>query len=125
MKKIILFTFSLLTFLSCNREIERPDNLIKRDVFKSILAEMYVYKQIPASSDMNYKEQDNISISILKKHNIPIDQFKSSMEYYMVENTDYENILKEIQDSLQQLLPEGTQQEREELIMLNEELEID
>ena len=59
-------------------------------------------------------------MSILKKHNIPIEQFKSSMEYYMVENTDYENILKEIQDSLRQLLPKGTLQENRDEIMLND-----
>ena len=120
MKKVILFLFTLLV-VSCNKEIEKPDNLMRRDVFKSVLAEMYVYKQAPtATNNMPYVEQNKISMSILKKHNIPIEQFKSSMEYYMVENTDYENILKEIQDSLRQLLPKGTLQENRDEIMLND-----
>lgn len=117
MKKIFLLLLTLLT-LGCNREIKKPDNLMDRDFFKKVLAEMYVYKQAPAVANMSGLEQDKISMAVLKKNNVTPTQFKASLEYYMVENIELEKILKEIQDSLNLFLPEKEKQEEE--LMLNE-----
>ena len=116
MKKIFLLLFAFL-LLGCNREIKKPDNLMNRHFFKKVLGEMYVYKQAPTVANISGIEQDKISMAVLKENNVTPTQFKASLEYYMVENTELEKILKEIRDSLNLLVP---QEEKESELMLNE-----
>ena len=122
MKKLIFLLFTLLLF-GCNKVMDKPDDLMNRGHFKNVLAQIYIYKQASSISEIQNLEQDKVSIAVLKKNNLSPTRFKTSLEYYMVQSGEFENILKEIQDSIKTLLPKEEMYEPEEL-RLNE-IEVD
>ncbi|MGQ1928096.1 DUF4296 domain-containing protein [Ornithobacterium rhinotracheale] len=110
MKKLIFAIFSLM-ILACNHGIEKPDNLVDRDTFKSILTQMYLYKQAPTVSVARDIDFNVINATILANHHVSAEDFKNSLEYYMVDRGQYEEILKEIQDSIHNQIDRPTEEE--------------
>lgn len=107
LKKIFFIGFILCTF-SCVKRMDKPNDLINRERFKSIITQIYLYKQAPSSLIPHDLQQPNLSLAVLKKNHTSPEQFKKSLEYYMLNNDELSIILKEIQDSIREKLPENS-----------------
>lgn len=106
MKKIAIVLSLLFLATSCNREVPKPDHLISEGKMRLILADIYIYRQsnmvVPNARNVKY---DQINMAILQKHNVSLDEFKESYDYYVINNFAYADMLTEIKDSLQNFLP--------------------
>lgn len=109
MKKQILAIFSGLILFGCNHNMEKPDDLINRGTFKSILTQMYLYKQASTVSVARDIDYNVITATILNNHHVSAQEFKNALQYYMVNNGEFEVILKEIQDSIRNQIDRPTE----------------
>lgn len=106
MKKFVIYTLMFFTFLACNKEMEKPEDLIPRETMVSILKDVYVFKQVKnyrVSKDLPAEEEANIEV--LRKHNVSLDQFQRSYQYYIVDNAAYDVLLDEVKKELEEELP--------------------
>lgn len=112
-KTLFAITFFSL-FLSCNQEIDKPDNLLGKAQMKGILQDIYLYKQIPKTKLLKDKKvtYNEINLSILKKHKVSLEQFQASLQYYVINDAAYDEILTEIKEDFERHLP----QEEKEMI---------
>ncbi len=113
------FCFLMLVFIlaACNREVEKPHDLISRGEMKQIVGEIYVYRQTPQVDPKQSAMQnlDEVNMAVLQEHNVSLDQFKRSYKYYVLENKGYGEFLHEVKDSLEGLLPkEALKQEKQQ-----------
>ncbi len=106
MKNLVIYTLLLFTFLACNKEMEKPRDLIPRETMVSILKDVYVFKQVKnyrVSKDIPAEEEANIEV--LRKHHVSLDQFQRSYQYYIIDNAAYDVLLDEVKSELQEELP--------------------
>jgi hypothetical protein len=101
MKKIIVFLGLLLLTTRCsNGIVEKPDNLIDRDIMINILYDMSI---IEASHSNGYSngvppmEADNY---ILKKYKIDSLQFAKSNKYYASDVKKYKQMFQTVNEKL-------------------------
>ncbi len=103
------FCFLMLVFImaACNREVEKPHDLISRGEMKQIVGEIYVYRQTPQvdPSQSAMQNLDEVNMAILQEHNVSLDRFKRSYKYYVLNDAGYGEFLHEVKDSLEGLLP--------------------
>lgn len=106
MKKLVIYTLMFFTFLACNKEMEKPEDLIPRETMVSILKDVYVFKQVKnyrVSKDLPAEEEANIEV--LRKHDVSLDQFQRSYQYYIIDNAAYDVLLDEVKKELEGELP--------------------
>ena len=106
MKKLVIYILMFFSFLACNKEMEKPEDLIPRETMVSILKDIYVFKQVKnyrVSKDLPAEEQANIEV--LRKHNVSLDQFRRSYQYYIIDNAAYDVLLDEVKKELEEELP--------------------
>ena len=106
MKKLVIYTLMFFTFLACNKEMEKPEDLIPREIMVSILKDVYVFKQVKnyrVSKDLPAEEEANIEV--LRKHDVSLDQFQRSYQYYIIDNAAYDVLLDEVKKELEGELP--------------------
>lgn len=108
MRILLIFGMMLLGLLSCNKEIEKPKDLIPRKEMKSILKEIYLFKQVK-----NYRIEKDLpdfpkaNLAILSEHNVTLEQFQNSYKYYIIDNAAYDKLLEEIKKEMKAELPPG------------------
>lgn len=114
MKKLVIYTLMFFTFLACNKEMEKPNDLISRETMVSILKDVYVFKQVKnyrVSKDLPAEEEANIEV--LRKHNVSLDQFQRSYQYYIIDNAAYDVLLDEVKKELEEELPAEALEDKE------------
>lgn len=96
MKKLI-FIFVLLGLFSCSDYIDKPKNLIDKDVMAEIIADLTINDQaIFMYQDKNMEAGTRF---VLKSHKVKPDDFNESFKYYVIKE-EMEGITKDAQDIL-------------------------
>lgn len=96
-KHISLFVlFALL--LSCNKDlVEKPDNLINKNVMKDILYDITLLDAIKyQNSEVLYKNGINPKTYIFKKYKIDSIQFAKNNAYYAADYREYKKMVEEV-----------------------------
>ena len=104
----MIFGLLIFSFLACNQEMEKPKDLIPRAKMISILKDIYLFKQVK-----NYRLEPNLpdtphaNLAILRDHNVSLEQFQRSYQYYIIDDAAYDEILEEIKEEIYSELPPG------------------
>lgn len=110
MKKIIVFSLFVF-FISCNKLIEKPENLISKEKMTDVLIDLALNEQ---SNLTNPKSNMELGTRyVLQKHHIKTKDFITSYEYYAL-NKDLENMLGNAQEKLKKQYPELQQKIEEQ-----------
>lgn len=81
MKKLI-FIFVLLSLFSCSDYIDKPKNLIDKDVMAEIIADLAINDQaIFVYPDKNMEAGTR---AVLKSHKVKSEDFVESFKYYVI-----------------------------------------
>ncbi|MBU2939048.1 DUF4296 domain-containing protein [Lacinutrix sp. C3R15] len=105
MKHLIYISF-LLLFVSCynKNKPKKPDNLIAKDKMVTVLVDMSLYN---SAKGVNKKVIENSGVKlqeqIYAKHEIDSAQFANSNYYYTYNTELYNEIYKQVKDSLTKL----------------------
>ncbi|AZB02333.1 DUF4296 domain-containing protein [Chryseobacterium joostei] len=96
MKQLILI-FVLLGLSSCSDYIDKPKNLIDKDVMTDILVDLTINDQaIFMYQDKNMEAGTRF---VLKAHNVKPDDFTESFKYYVIKE-EMEGIANDAQEIL-------------------------
>lgn len=96
MKKLI-FIFVLLGLFSCSDYIDKPKNLVDKDVMAEIIADLTINDQaIFMYQDKNMEAGTRF---VLKSHKVKPDDFNESFKYYVIKE-EMEGIANDAQDIL-------------------------
>ncbi|WP_452229253.1 MULTISPECIES: DUF4296 domain-containing protein [unclassified Lacinutrix] len=107
----VLYTCFVLLLVSCfnQNKPKKPDNLISKDKMVRVIVDMSVYS---SAKGVNKKvlEEKGVKLQeyIYEKHNIDSAQFAASNYYYTYNPETYEDIYKQVRDSLTKLKAEYT-----------------
>lgn len=96
MKKLI-FIFVLLGMFSCGDYIDKPKNLVDKDIMAEILAEMAINDQ--ATFVYQNKNLESGTRYVLKTYKVKPNDFIESFKYYVVKDE-----MKGIADEAQKVL---------------------
>lgn len=83
----LLIAFGLL-FSSCNKENEKPENLIEENVYLSVMVEIQILDALIYTTD-NPPNPDSLLTEIYKKYNITEDAFSASHLFYQSNIEDH------------------------------------
>ncbi len=105
----ILFLVFLL--FSCGKTLEKPSGLISKEKMRNVLIEVGLSKNIPKNLlDPLVRDEKNKSdkrlLEILSKNNINLEDFRISHKYYTMYPEEYQDIFRQIKDSLNIVLDE-------------------
>jgi len=105
MYKIIYITFLSLLLINCtsNTIIKKPDNLIPKNQMVDILTDMFLASGGENIKNIQLQRKVNYFPLVFEKHHIDSTQFKESNFYYVSRIDDYEEILKKVDERLQNL----------------------
>ncbi|WP_228451338.1 MULTISPECIES: DUF4296 domain-containing protein [unclassified Chryseobacterium] len=96
MKKLI-FIFVLLSLFSCGDYIDKPKNLIDKDMMAEIIADLAINDQaIFVYPDKNMEAGTR---AVLKSHNVKPDDFVDSFKYYVIKE-EMDGIANDAQEKL-------------------------
>lgn len=101
MKKIV-FTIVLFAVFSCgNGVVEKPDNLIEKEVMVDILYDLAII-QSTESNNPNIFLQNEIRVNemIYKKYNIDSASFAQSNRYYASDPHNYQKLFKQVSEKI-------------------------
>lgn len=105
MKKISYLLFLSLFFIGCtsNTIMKKPDHLIPKNQMVDLLADMLIASG--AENIKNNNLQRNVSYYplVFEKYGIDSTRFKESNYYYTSRIDDYEEILKKVDERLNEL----------------------
>ena len=96
MKKLI-FIFVLLGMFSCSDYIDKPKNLIDKDVMAEIIADLSINDQ--AIFVYPEKNMEAGTRAVLKSHKIKPDDFVGSFKYYVIKE-EMDGIANDAQEIL-------------------------
>jgi hypothetical protein len=111
MKKIAVFFIFLMLF-SCKEYIDKPKNLIDKDVMAELMAELAINDQV--SFMYQGKNLESGTRFILKNYNIKPDDFVESYKYYLV-NKKMKGIVEEAQKILLEKDPKADKYVKDKL----------
>ncbi|MGQ7946201.1 DUF4296 domain-containing protein [Flavobacterium sp. WC2509] len=102
MKKVLSLFILVALFLSCNKDlVEKPDNLIEKNVMKEILYDVFLLDVIKYQNpDILYANGVNPNTYIFKKYKIDSIQFVKSNAYYASDYREYKKMYDEVNDRL-------------------------
>ncbi|KPH11545.1 DUF4296 domain-containing protein [Chryseobacterium sp. ERMR1:04] len=111
MKKLI-FIFVLLGMFSCGDYIDKPKNLVDKDIMAEILAEMAINDQ--ATFVYQNKNLESGTRYILKTYKVKPNDFIESFKYYVVKD-EMKGIAEEAQKVLIEKDPKADQYIKDKL----------
>ncbi|MFP3832377.1 DUF4296 domain-containing protein [Chryseobacterium sp. SIMBA_028] len=95
--KQLIFIFVLLGLFSCSDYIDKPKNLVDKDVMTDILVDLTINDQaIFMYQDKNMEAGTRF---VLKAHNVKPDDFTESFKYYVIKE-EMEGIANDAQEIL-------------------------
>lgn len=102
MKKIVLICFLFSVFSCGNEVVEKPDNLIDKEVMISILHDITVM-QSAENFNPSIFIQNNIKVNqvILKKYNIDKETFAENNRYYASDPHNYQKMFKVVAEKIE------------------------
>ncbi|MFS4471763.1 DUF4296 domain-containing protein [Chryseobacterium sp. T20] len=111
MKKL-LFIFVLLGLLSCGDYIDKPKNLIDKDMMAEIIADLAINDQaIFVYPDKNMEAGTR---AVLKSHKVKPDDFVNSFKYYVIKE-EMDGITNDAQEILLKKDPKADKYVKERL----------
>ncbi len=111
MKKLI-FTFVLLGLFSCGDYIDKPKNLIDKDMMAEIIADLAINDQaIFVYPDKNMEAGTR---AVLKSHKVKPDDFVNSFKYYVIKE-EMDGITNDAQEILLKKDPKADKYVKERL----------
>ncbi len=111
MKKL-LFIFVLLGLFSCGDYIDKPKNLIDKDVMAEIIADLAINDQaIFVYPDKNMEAGTR---AVLKSHKVKPDDFVDSFKYYVIKE-EMDGITNDAQEILLKKDPKADKYVKERL----------
>ncbi len=95
--KKLIFIFVLLSLFSCGDYIDKPKNLIDKDMMAEIIADLAINDQaIFVYPDKNMEAGTR---AVLKSHNVKPDDFVDSFKYYVIKE-EMDGIANDAQEKL-------------------------
>ncbi|MDR4953280.1 DUF4296 domain-containing protein [Chryseobacterium sp. ES2] len=111
MKKLI-FIFVLLGLLSCGDYIDKPKDLIDKDMMAEIIADLAINDQaIFVYPDKNMEAGTR---AVLKSHKVKPDDFVNSFKYYVIKE-EMDGITNDAQEILLKKDPKADKYVKERL----------
>lgn len=116
MKKFLVFLFLAIFTVNCHKNVEKPKDLISEKELVETLVDIYLHQQpsymneIP-SIEWNPSETD---AQIIQSHGFEIESFKESYRYYVLHPEIFTQILIDIRNQLEDMLPDEDKRKREE-----------
>ena len=104
--KNVLYTCLVLLLVSCfsQNKPKKPDNLISEDKMVRVIIDMSVYSSAKGVNRTVLEENGvQLEAHIYEKHQIDSAQFAASNYYYTYYPETYEDIYKQVRDSLTKL----------------------
>lgn len=123
MKKILPIVLVSFFLLACEEaNIPKPKNLVSKKEMTSLMSDLYLHQTMMQNG---YENQDLKSyaqngLAVLKKHQVSLEDFEASYEYYNSDPTIYKGILKDAKDLLINKLPK---EEKEKYLQTQKEIE--
>lgn len=114
MKKFCLFLFFTLAVFSCQRSIEKPKDLLSKSEMADIMADIYLYRQMPFNEPVMPVSSFDTYVSIFKKHKTTKETFQQSFDYYYIHSDEMAEIYDKTIDNLKDKLPEEQRKQLEE-----------
>lgn len=95
MKRILIFFSFLAVLISCEKKVDKPDNLIEKDKFEDILYDVSLFYSIKGLNSYAGDSLKRVDMkSILAKHGIDSLTFSQNNRYYI---ELHKGVYKEIQ----------------------------
>lgn len=112
----LFFIFSIVIF-SCTQNVQKPKNLISEEKMIEVLKDIYIHQQPSYMTETGGKPLDyaRLNLSLLDKHDLKLEDFEKSYEYYILNPDIYEAMLVEIRTQLESQLPEEERIKKERL----------
>jgi len=102
MKRLLLFSISILVISCAEKLIQEPENLIPADKMVDVLNDLSI---LSAAKTANNRKLDNSGIETMKfvfeKHGIDSAQFVISDRYYASRPVEYESIYSKVEMKLE------------------------
>ena len=102
--RFVLLALISFTFFSCQKALEKPENLLSKKEMTSILTEIYLYKQTPDMIPLSSETAFSTYVSIFKKHNTTKEIFQDSFNYYYTNPKTMQHIYDDVIDNLKDML---------------------
>lgn len=110
--KNLIFIFVLLGLFSCGDYIDKPKNLIDKDIMAEIIADLAINDQaIFVYPDKNMEAGTR---AVLKSHKVKPDDFVNSFKYYVIKE-EMEGITNDAQEILLKKDPKADKYVKEKL----------
>lgn len=105
MNKIFYITIIGLFLINCtsNTIIKKPENLIPKNEMVDILTDMFLASGAENIKNIQLQRNVNYFPIVYEKYHIDSTQFKESNFYYVSRIDDYEEILRKVDERLQEL----------------------
>lgn len=101
MKSVYFILLFFIFFISsCYQTIDKPSDLIDKDVMIQILSDFYIYKQIQIETYGIKKNKNEINKFVLRKHGVTPLQYKNSFNYYYLDNQVMVELHQEVKKKL-------------------------
>jgi len=100
-----LFTFIVIAFISCDREvIEKPRHLVKEKQMISMLVGIHLaevtFNRMQTDSIVRKSSSANFYYSVLEKYEVPESVFERSLLYYASNPKNFEKLYREVMNKL-------------------------
>ncbi|ADX67978.1 MULTISPECIES: DUF4296 domain-containing protein [Weeksella] len=122
MRKTLSIVLLSFVFLACEEaNIPKPNNLVSKKEMTSLMSDLYLHQTMMqnAYENQDIKSYAQNALAVLKNHNITLEAFEASYEYYNSNPTLYKAILKNAKDQLVNKLPK---EEKEKYLQTQQEI---
>lgn len=103
MKKSIVMSLLLLSFISCNdNNVDKPKNLIERDKMVNILYDISLLESIKSQNINGGISNKNANEYLYKKYKIDSTQLAQSNRYYAADLEEYKKMFEEVKMRLEE-----------------------
>ncbi|MDR3273108.1 MAG: DUF4296 domain-containing protein [Flavobacteriaceae bacterium] len=114
MRKIGFFLIFVLAVFSCQRNLEKPKELLSKSEMADIMADLYLYRQMPLNAPLKPINSFDTYVSVFKKHKTTKEIFQQSFDFYYVDTDAMENIYDKAIDNLKDKLSKEQRKKLEE-----------
>lgn len=93
-----IFLFSLLLFVSCNKDveqIEKPKDLLDKNKMAAVLTDISLMEaaaNVQLTQNANANIEEGLKFNIYKQHSISRKQYESSLKYYSANTAEFKEI---------------------------------
>ena len=101
MERFILIGL-LFTFLSCNNTIDKPKNLIEKDMMVDILYDISLLEAIKSQNISGGIKNEEANIYLYRKYKIDSVQLAQSNKYYAADVEEYKKMFEEVKTRLEE-----------------------